>query len=187
MQRLTRDVAEVAERREEVTRAQAATRMARAHTTQVEGMAQENVVLLATTHDEAAEATHRVSILEGELATTHQAKDAAEEKISSLEAKVAAANQWQEAIEEQCEHLVPELTLLSIWGSKLCIPIIGVPPLTPLREGMHLVAAQHTEVATRLSALWVVVTPAVESILGRLPVNVPHVCVIGEIVVQFWE
>jgi hypothetical protein len=42
---------------------QAAAVMVRAHAAQAEGMAREKATLLATTHDEAAGATQRVSIL----------------------------------------------------------------------------------------------------------------------------
>jgi hypothetical protein len=180
MQRLARDAVDVAEVLEEVTVV-----MARARATQVEGMAREKVAMLATAHDEAAGATQRVCILGDELATARQAKDVAEEKIWSLAAEVAMTNQRWEAAKEQCEHLVHELTLLNIRGSELCITIIGAPPLTPLHVGMRFVVAQHTEVATWLSALWLAVSLAAQSILGHLPINVPQVGVVGEIVVQF--
>jgi hypothetical protein len=52
---------------------------------------------------------------------------------------------------------------------------------------MHLAAAQHAEMATRLSTLWAVVSLATYSILGRSPVDAPQVGIVGEIVVQFWE
>jgi hypothetical protein len=139
--------------------------------------------LLATTHDEATRATERVSILGDQFVTMCQAKDAVEEKILSLVSEVALANQRQEVAEEQCERLVHELTLLSIRGSELCITITGAPPLTPLHKGMHFAAAQHTEVATRLSALWAVVSLAAQSILERLPVDAPQAGVVGDIVV----
>jgi hypothetical protein len=139
--------------------------------------------LLATTHDEATRATERVSILGDQFVTTRQAKDAVEEKILSLVSEVALANQRQEVAEEQCECLVHELTLLSIRGSELCITITGAPPLTPLHKGMHFAAAQHTEVATWLSALWAVVSLAAQSILERLPVDAPQAGVVGDIVV----
>jgi formylmethanofuran dehydrogenase subunit A len=70
MQCLARDATEVAELQEEVTRAQVATVMARAHAAQVEGMAREKATLLATAHDEVARATQRVSILGDQLVTT---------------------------------------------------------------------------------------------------------------------
>jgi hypothetical protein len=92
MQHLARGVAEVAELREEVTRAQATVVMVRAHAAQVEGMAWEKDVLLATAHDEVARVTKRVYVLGDKLATTRQAKDAAEEKILSLKSKVATTN-----------------------------------------------------------------------------------------------
>jgi hypothetical protein len=52
---------------------------------------------------------------------------------------------------------------------------------------MCFAVAQQTEVATRLSALWVAVSLAAQSILGRLPVDVSQVGVVREMVVQFWE
>jgi hypothetical protein len=42
----------------------------------------------------------------------------------------------------------------------------------PLHEGMQFEAAHHTEVLVRLSALWVAVSLAAQSILVRLPVDV---------------
>jgi hypothetical protein len=116
-----------------------------------------------------------------------QAKDVAEEKILSLTFEVAMANQRWEAAEEQCEHLVHELTHLSIRSSELCITITGAPPLTPLHEGMRLVAAQHAKMATWLSALWVAVSLATQSILRSLLIDAPQVGIVGEIVVWFQE
>jgi hypothetical protein len=52
---------------------------------------------------------------------------------------------------------------------------------------MRFVAAQHTEVATRLSVLWAVVSWAAQSILGLLPIDVSHAGVVGEMVARFWE
>jgi hypothetical protein len=63
MQRLARDMAEVVKPQEEANRVQAAAVMVRAHAAQAEGMAREKATLLAKTHDEAAGATQRVSIL----------------------------------------------------------------------------------------------------------------------------
>jgi hypothetical protein len=50
---------------------------------------------------------------------------------------------------------------------------------------MHFVAAQHTEVATQLSALWAVVSLAAQSIHGRLPIDAFHAVVVGEMVTGF--
>jgi hypothetical protein len=52
---------------------------------------------------------------------------------------------------------------------------------------MHFAVARHIEVATRLFALWVVVSLAAQSILRHLPSDVSQAGVVGEIVVQFWE
>jgi hypothetical protein len=52
---------------------------------------------------------------------------------------------------------------------------------------MCFAAAQHTEVATRLSELWVAVSLATQSILGHLPVDAFHAGVVGEMVARFWE
>jgi hypothetical protein len=52
---------------------------------------------------------------------------------------------------------------------------------------MCFAATQHTKVATRLSAVWVVVSLAALSILGHLPVDVSQAGVVGEMVGQFWE
>jgi hypothetical protein len=47
------------------------------------------------------------------------------------------------------------------------------------------VVAQHAKVATQLFTLWEVVSLAVRSILGCLPVDVSKVGVVGEMVVWF--
>jgi hypothetical protein len=161
--------------------------MARARAAHAKGMAREKAALLATAHDEAAGATQRVSILGDEPATARQAKDAAKEMILSLAAEVAMANRRREPAKKKCKHLVHELTLLRIRESEMCITIIGAPLLTPLHEGMCFAVAQHTEVATRLSTLWMAVSLASQSILGRLLIDVPQAGVVGEIVVRFWE
>jgi hypothetical protein len=66
-------VTEVAEPREEVTRARAAVVMAETCAALAEKMAKERVVLPATACGEADEAAWRVSALEGELMATRQA------------------------------------------------------------------------------------------------------------------
>jgi hypothetical protein len=67
--------------------------MVETRATRAERMAQEMVVLLATTHGEAYEVAQRVSSLEGKLMTVCRAQDAAEEKLPILSAKAAAAEQ----------------------------------------------------------------------------------------------
>jgi hypothetical protein len=57
----------VVELQEEVTLAWAAAIMAQAHTTQVESVAKERVVLLAITHGEVDEMARTVSFLDGEI------------------------------------------------------------------------------------------------------------------------
>jgi hypothetical protein len=52
---------------------------------------------------------------------------------------------------------------------------------------MHFAVFRHTEVATRLSALWAAVSLASQSILGRLPVDVSQPGVVGEMVTKFRE
>jgi hypothetical protein len=84
----------VVELQEEVTQAEAATIMAAARA------AQGNTVLLATTHGEAMEVTHRVSISGEELVSMCRARGATEEKILSLTAKAAMADQRREASKE---------------------------------------------------------------------------------------
>jgi hypothetical protein len=66
--------------------------MAEANTTQVEKMAQEKVILLATAHWEADVAAQRISILEAKLVAVLRARDVAEEKLPSLAAKAVAAD-----------------------------------------------------------------------------------------------
>jgi hypothetical protein len=92
VQRLARDVTEVADLREEVTRAWVAAIMAEARTAWVGKMAQERAVLLATARGKADVAARRSSILEGKLMAVRRARDAAEEKLTSLAAKVATTN-----------------------------------------------------------------------------------------------
>jgi hypothetical protein len=65
--------------------------------------------------------------------------------------------------------------------------ITSIPPQVPLHEGMRVVVAQHTEVATWLFALWAVVSLATQSILMRLPVDASQAVVVGEMVAKFWE
>jgi hypothetical protein len=125
--------------------------------------------------------------LEDELMVARRAWDVGEEKIPSLAAKMVAPDQHQEATEEQCEHLVHDLTFLSLSGSVLWMTITGAPLLAPLYEGMRFAATQHAKVATRLSALWVVVSLATQSILEPLPVHAPQTGVVGEMVARFWE
>jgi hypothetical protein len=50
---------------------------------------------------------------------------------------------------------------------------------------MHFVVAHHTEVASRLYALWAAVSLAAQSILGRLPIDVSQTGVVGEMVSRF--
>jgi hypothetical protein len=69
----------------------------------------------------------------------------------------------------------------------LCITITGAPLLAPLYEGMRVAATQHTEVATRLSVLWSVVSLAAQSMLGFLPIDASQAGVVGKMVIQFWE
>jgi hypothetical protein len=52
---------------------------------------------------------------------------------------------------------------------------------------MRLVTAHHIEVAMRHSVLWVVVSLAAQSILGRSPIDVSHEVVVGKMVVRFQE
>jgi hypothetical protein len=123
----------VVELREEVTwaRARAAVIMAEARTTWAKKMAQERVVLLATTDGEVNVAAQRVFILEGKLVATCRAQDTAEGKLPSLATKVAAANRQRVAVEEQCERLVHDLTLHNLIGFELCMTIIGAPLQPP--------------------------------------------------------
>jgi hypothetical protein len=69
----------------------------------------------------------------------------------------------------------------------LCITINGAPLLTTLHDGISFAVAQHTEVATQLSALWAAVSLAAQSILRHLAIDVPQAGVVGEMVVRFWE
>jgi hypothetical protein len=175
----------VAELQEDVTRAWAIVVLAETHAARAEKMAQERLILMATAHGEADEATQRVSALEGELAAMRQAQDAAEGKFLSLLA-LAAVGEWPgAAVEEQCKCLVHELTLLSLRGSELCMTIIGAPPLTHLHEGMRFAIARHTKVSMQLSALLAAVSLATKSIIGHLPANSSQVSVVGEKVAMF--
>jgi hypothetical protein len=92
MQCLTQDMAELAELQEEVTQAQAANVMVRAHAAQVEGTAQEKVALLAIIDGEVAEVTQRVSALGDELVTVRWAWDVAAEKVLSQAAEAVTAD-----------------------------------------------------------------------------------------------
>jgi hypothetical protein len=85
-------VAEVAELREKVTRAHATAVMAGARAIREEKIAQERVVLLASTRGEANEVAKKPSLLEGELVVAHWAQDTAEAKLPSLVDTATAAN-----------------------------------------------------------------------------------------------
>jgi hypothetical protein len=50
---------------------------------------------------------------------------------------------------------------------------------------MRLVAARYIGVAMQLSALWVVVSSAAQSLLGHLPVEVVHTDAVGEMIAKF--
>jgi hypothetical protein len=63
--------------------------------------------------------------------------------------------------------------------------IVGTLLQGPLHEGMRLVAARYIGVAMQLSALWVVVSSAAQSLLGHLPVEVVHTDVVGEMIAKF--
>jgi hypothetical protein len=57
----------------------------------------------------------------------------------------------------------------------------------PLHEGMRFAAAHHTEVVMRLPVLWVAVSLATQSILGRSPIDISQAGVVGEMVAKFHE
>jgi hypothetical protein len=65
--------------------------------------------------------------------------------------------------------------------------ITGALPQAPLYEGMRFVAAHHTDVAMRLSGLWVAVSLATQSVLGCLPIDVSQSDVMREMVARFQE
>jgi hypothetical protein len=85
-------VAEVAELRKKVTQAHVTAVMAGARAIREEKIAQERVVLLASTRGEANEVAKKPSLLEGELVVAHWAQDAAEAKLPSLVDTAIAAN-----------------------------------------------------------------------------------------------
>jgi hypothetical protein len=174
---LTWDAAKVVKLQEEVTRARAVGHYGGIRATRAKRVAQEKVILLASTRVEADEAVRRVSLLEGELVAVRRARDIAEVKLLSLIDKATAANGWREEAEEQCEHLVEELTLLRLAGFELCLTIVGGPPQDPLYEGMWFTVAHYTGV----------VCSTAQSVLGHLPTEVLQADVMGEIVVKFRE
>jgi hypothetical protein len=143
----------VAKLQEEVTRARAIIVMAETRATRAERVAQERVVLLASTHVEVDEAVRTVSLLEGELVVACRALNAVKAELPSLVDKAVAADRLWEEAEGQCEHLVEELTLLWLTGSELCLTIVGGPLQGPLYEGMRFTAAHYTRVIARLSTL----------------------------------
>jgi hypothetical protein len=56
---------------------------------------------------------------------------------------------------------------------------------SPLHEGMRFAAAHNSEVVMLLSALWVVVSLATQSILGHLTIDVSHAGDVVEMVAKF--
>jgi hypothetical protein len=89
----------VAELQGEVTRARATIVMAGVRTARAERMAQERVILLASTHGKADVAARKVSLLEGELAVVRQAWDTTKAKLLDLVDKAATTDQRQEETE----------------------------------------------------------------------------------------
>jgi hypothetical protein len=57
----------------------------------------------------------------------------------------------------------------------------------PLEEGMRFAASHHIEGVMWLSVLRTAVSLATQSILGRLPIDVSQVGVVGEMVGRFQE
>jgi hypothetical protein len=85
----------------------------------------ENVVVLASTHEDVEGLIRKIVLLEGELAVERQAHE-----VSKRERR------------EQFEGL----TLLQTWGSELCHAVIGPPRARHhLFEGMRLAALHHIE------------------------------------------
>jgi hypothetical protein len=82
----------MAELREEMTRALPVAVMAEARAAQAERRAQESAILLASTHEETNEVTHKVAFLEGELAVVRQAQVTTEAKLPGLVRRVANAD-----------------------------------------------------------------------------------------------
>jgi hypothetical protein len=101
--------------------------------------------------------------------------------------KAVTANRQRKEAEGQCEHLVEELTLLRLRGSKLCLTIARTLPQDPLHAGKWFAAAHYTGVAIRLfCSRWQCVRP-LSLCLGAWPLKSSRWMSWGEMVVKFWE
>jgi hypothetical protein len=103
------------------------------------------------------------------------------------DAKDEAALAEREALERvpTWEHF-EELTLLQTQGFELCHAIVSPPWVrNHLSEGMWLATLCHTKMARELATLWVVVSFAAKSALGRSPNDIFCKEVVGELVAEF--
>jgi hypothetical protein len=93
----------------------------------------ENIMVLASTREDAEGFVRKIAHLEGDLVVEHQARE-----VSERESRV------------QFE----ELTLLQTLGSELCHTIVGPPRASHHpSEGMQHVALHHIEMAGELATL----------------------------------
>jgi hypothetical protein len=152
----------------------------------VVSMEAESATVLASAHEETEGFTQRIALLKGELANARQAQDVAEENSQGLSDAAADAERRREESERECQEFVEELTLLQIWGSELCLAIVG--PLkvrSHLPEGMRVIAHCHAEMDEELDMLRASVSSTEEFVLGRSSTEAFQVEVVDELVAEY--
>jgi hypothetical protein len=146
----------------------------------------ENVVSLASAHEDAEGLLRKIALLEGELAEERRAWELVEENSCGLPDVAADAERRWELSEREHREQFEELTLLQTQGFELCHAIVSPPQVrNHLSEKMRLAALRHTEMARELTMLRAVVSSAVESVLGHSLDKIFHVEVVGELVAEF--
>jgi hypothetical protein len=115
---------------------------------------EETAATLASARIEVEDFAQRISLLEGDLAKTYQAWEVTEENSQGLPDAVPDDEQWRDESERVCPERVEDLTLLQIWGSKLCLAIVDSSRVrSHLSEGMQIIVLHHTEIAEQLATL----------------------------------
>jgi hypothetical protein len=98
-----------------------------------------SVAVLASAHEKAEGLVRRIALLEGDHAEVHQAREMAEENSRVLSNAAADAERRWEESKREFQQQFEELTLLQVWGSKLCLAIVSPPRVrNHLSEGMQI-------------------------------------------------
>jgi hypothetical protein len=104
-----------------------------------------SAAVLASAHEEAEGLVRRIALLEGDHAEVHQAREMAEENSRVLSNAAADAERRWEESKREFQQQFEELTLLQVWGSKLCLAIVSPPRVrNHLSEGMQIWRTEKT-------------------------------------------